>query len=1069
MRPKTGARREVPARGGRDSQHTDPVPKAYTISAQLMTTTHSKNIWQYTTLAASTLKEIANAWKMPVLGITATYGLTIASALEASKTQKAEMALVVERVHNILCCIIQLTNIDQVDGSLSPAILFDVAKFTEILQRIVRVLNEQQKMGRVKQFFKQSERSAQLQSCKAELQQSLESFTSHCARMNLDGIARIEMETQEYHNQLLALLAENPSLTHSDTSSLINSTLTSSSSLSLSVLPPPPQIFHGRESELEAILTTLGEDCAARVAILGTGGMGKTTLVTAVLHHPEVASLFPEGQIYFVPCQAVMTTQELLAEIASHIGIERTSRIKRVLQCLDYAKSLLVLDNFETPWEAVDERNGVEKLLGQLADLRNLSIIVTMRGAERPGGIQWTRPFLPPLLPISNSAALKTFLDIADEPEDDESSTIHDLLECTGNLPLAITLISSAAADEGCAATLARWRQTKTLALSDGYDKRSSLDISIGLSLTSPRMTDEALELLSLLAALPDGLADVELTQALSGVIPNILAVKAVLLRTALAFMAADRRLKLLVPVREFVAAAYPPPRQMRTAIWLYLHKLLELWNNFDNLRLSPMIVSQITANMQSLRSLTVEELESKENTGTEREADALRAALWIEEFVRVSNHPKGVPWTKLMQERIKYWRHHPVYIPYLHAVMGHEQYSAVEMEAIIAEGNEYFQDKGAFERARWYARVANHYQVYRNNFRKTIEFRQLAVDTITSIPYATPLKDAQKAKDAAERAYQYALEISPIVGPHNNTPVAVTLSVLGRSAMGLGHFAQASRYLEDSLAFFEGSEVFGMQPHVKAQSILSVLHSLKTEYLEARLILQDSMPPRDPRHPPTLSRIFTDMNIALLDIELEEDPEDIARRVEEMRHHLRTTQVAPIGFVFLDMIVGELKLFQGDLGDAHHLLRQSFSKLDGTSNESSVACALRLGDWDFRLGSLDSAFRWSIIALAFTFRIQDKFGKIQALRCLGKVFVANENYQSARVLLELALEQLTVMDVHRWRADCLVQLAQVRKYQNDKEGQMTLLSESIPLFARSRRKGDVARVAKLVQESRGK
>ncbi|KAJ7049212.1 hypothetical protein C8F01DRAFT_1378894 [Mycena amicta] len=1031
----------------------------------------SSNVLQYTTFAASTLKEIADIGKMHVLGTTATCGLAIVKALETGKSNREDTTLLLERVHKILCCIIQLDAVVPVDGAMSPSILFDIAKFADTLQRIMVVLNEQQAMGRLKQFFKQTEQTALLQACQTELHDSLQLFAAHCTRMNLTNIARIEMQTQEYHDQLLALLSENPSLTNSDISSWAtkSQSMMTTSSLSLSMLPPRPQIFHGREEEVEKIMSTLRQTAAARIAILGTGGIGKTTLASSVIHHPEIASLFPGDQIYFVPCEGAPTAEELLATIAAHIGIERNSQIRRGTAVSG------------TPWEALGERTGVSKLLGQLAELKNLAIIITMRGAERPTGVKWTRPFLPLLLPISNDAALKTFLDIAGDPQEDEKSSVYDLLECTGNLPLAITLISSAAADEGCAATLARWHDTKTLVLSDGYDKRSSLDISISLSLTSAQMTKEALELLSLLAILPDGLGNAELTEALRGVMPNILGVKAVLLQTALAFIdASDRRLKLLVPIREYMAASHAPPAQLKAATWVYFQKLLSLWNDFDSVKLSAFLTSQITANVQNLITLTMGEMDSEENKGTEREADVLRAALWIDEFLFVSNHSKAAPWASSMRERIQPWRHHPVYIPYLDVVIQGKQYSEAEMDELIAEGNEYFQDKAVSERAKWYSRVANHYQIYRNDLRKAIEFRQMSVDTICTLPYPTTLtwhhltslsnnllmaEDAQKAQLTARRAHEYALQLSPIVGPNNNAPIAVTLSVLGRSAMRLGDLPSAARYLRDSLAFFVGSYMEGMQAHITAQSNLSVMHARKTEYIEARLILQNSRPPLDPRHAPTLSRIFTGMNIALLDIKLGEDPEDLARRVDKMRLYLTTipTQVAPIGFILLDMILGELKLYQGDRPHATRLLQTSFSKLFGTLNECSISCAQELADYDSRLGSLDVTFNWSVVVLAFASRIRDNLSKIQALRCLGKVFLAEGDYGNARVLLALALEDLTFLDVHHWRADCMMQLAQIRKQGGDVEGEVQFLRQAIPLFERSGQTKDVARAEALL------
>jgi hypothetical protein len=64
-----------------------------------------------------------------------------------------------------------------------------------------------------------------------------------------------------------------------------------------------------------------------------------------------------------------------------------------------------------------------------------------------------------------------------------------------------------------------------------GYDRKSNLDASIQLSLSSPRITSNSKELLSLLSILPDGLSDAELVQSKLPM-PNILSCKSVLLTT---------------------------------------------------------------------------------------------------------------------------------------------------------------------------------------------------------------------------------------------------------------------------------------------------------------------------------------------------------------------------------------------------------------------------------------------------------------------------------------------------------------------------------------------------------
>lgn len=91
------------------------------------------------------------------------------------------------------------------------------------------------------------------------------------------------------------------------------------SSNSFSLLPSKPQIFHGRDSELEDIRNLLTSQCA-RVAILGAGGMGKTSLARSALHHHDVASKYE--QRFFVACDSATTSIQLAALIGSHLGLE---------------------------------------------------------------------------------------------------------------------------------------------------------------------------------------------------------------------------------------------------------------------------------------------------------------------------------------------------------------------------------------------------------------------------------------------------------------------------------------------------------------------------------------------------------------------------------------------------------------------------------------------------------------------------------------------------------------------------------------------------------------------------
>ncbi|KAJ7291706.1 P-loop containing nucleoside triphosphate hydrolase protein, partial [Mycena rebaudengoi] len=335
-------------------------------------------------------------------------------------------------------------------------------------------------------------------------------------------------------------------------------------------LPPCPKIFHGRETELQDVVNILVQD-SAHIAILGAGGMGKTSLATAALHNPQVEAKYSHR--YFVPCHSSPTCTELAATIANHIGLEKGSKMtKKIAHYFAHAPpSLLVLDNLETPWEAFSSRHKVEEFLSLLTDVPHLGLMITLRGTERPSKVKWTRPFLVPLKPPSTVAAQQIFIDIADDGHDEAS--IKELLELTGNLPLAISLIASVAGSEGCAQALSRWKLESTQMLSDGYDQRSSLDISIMLSYTCSRMTPGAQELLGILSMLPDGLTDTDLVQAKLPII-DILACKTTLIQTSLAFVDQDQHLKVLVPIREHIIHIHPPSNDLKLKLREHFHQL---------------------------------------------------------------------------------------------------------------------------------------------------------------------------------------------------------------------------------------------------------------------------------------------------------------------------------------------------------------------------------------------------------------------------------------------------------------------------------------------------------------
>jgi hypothetical protein len=230
-----------------------------------------------------------------------------------------------------------------------------------------------------------------------------------------------------------------------------------------------------------------------------------------------------------------------------------------------------------------------------------------MRGAERPAKVAWTHPFLPLLMPLEQAAARQTFIDIADNRHD--PNEVDKVLSLTDNLPLAISLIAHLVDSEGCSHVLSRWEMEKTSLISEGCDRTSSLDLSISLSLSSPRLNPQSKDLLSLLSMLPDGLSDVELAQSKLP-IDNILSCKAALVGTTLAYSDEHKQLKALVPIREYMQKIQPPGDHLIRPLLKHFQELLEFYVEYTGKQSGSSTVVRVSSNYSNIQNVLLNGLQ---------------------------------------------------------------------------------------------------------------------------------------------------------------------------------------------------------------------------------------------------------------------------------------------------------------------------------------------------------------------------------------------------------------------------------------------------------------------------
>ncbi|KII86116.1 hypothetical protein PLICRDRAFT_178393 [Plicaturopsis crispa FD-325 SS-3] len=207
--------------------------------------------------------------------------------------------------------------------------------------------------------------------------------------------------------------------------------------LLLSNAPPPaPKNFHGRDEYVNTaaeLIAAAPPTDPVRLAILGSGGMGKTSVALAILHHPKITQRLR----YFVPCDAFMNASMLVAGILQVLGMHNYPKDDplQVLQnSIMFADPmLLILDNFETPWDGSGSQAAVEAVLRRL-DVPTVTLIITMRGNASPSGIQWAwHPLLSALGKLPLQAAYKAFLvanpQAADLDSDEDIKILLDTVE----------------------------------------------------------------------------------------------------------------------------------------------------------------------------------------------------------------------------------------------------------------------------------------------------------------------------------------------------------------------------------------------------------------------------------------------------------------------------------------------------------------------------------------------------------------------------------------------------------------------------------------------------------------